>query len=233
MVGQFQKSTSDDRNPDKFKKHSDYWNWLSHQKPGQTLLRAIELNPTDVQLLANLVEISSGNLTAFQFSGSNRELNQAWLRERVARKLIKIEANEDSRSCLIRYRFQRNNGNLSQGLSDLARGFEKAANRLQDPVDLDELIVEDQQSMWLDSFLPSTFWDYMLVKELGTSTSDSTVATKCFASLRRSKQIGSHLKFEKKHVSRPANTSMLTAVKRKPSKFGERAFPRSMPTAWL
>jgi tetratricopeptide (TPR) repeat protein len=180
MVGQFQKSTSDDRNPDKFKKHSDYWNWLSHQKPGQTLLRAIELNPTDVQLLANLVEISSGNLTAFQFSGSNRELNQAWLRERVARKLIKIEANEDSRSCLIRYRFQRNNGNLSQGLSDLARGFKKAANRLQDPVDLDELIVEDQQSMWLDSFLPSTFWDYMLVKELGTSTSDSTVATKCF-----------------------------------------------------
>ena len=187
LVGQLRSVESNHTNSKEYDQHSEFWLWLSNQKPGEALLKAIELNPMDVELLANLVEISEKHLDAFEFSGSNRDANRKLLRERVSQKLVAIELNEDSRSRLILHRFKLSDGNSSSLPESpvLSAGFKAAASRLEGQNYSAELVVEDPQNMWLDFSLPNKFWDYVLVKELAASTSSSTVASDCYHLLMR------------------------------------------------
>ena len=167
LIGQLNESLNDDRRSDRFQQEGDYWNWLSHQPPGEVLFKAIELTPDDVDLLANLVELSTNNLDAFEFSGTNRDVNTERLRQRVENKLFRIESNKDSRSCLVRSRFAENGGQANNAMAELARGSEQAVRRLRQLAftastsEFDQLEVAS-----LADQRPTEYWDFMLVAEL-------------------------------------------------------------------
>lgn len=167
LIGQLNESLNDDRLADRFHQQDDYWNWLSHQPPGEVLFKATELNPADIDLLANLVELSSTNLDAFEFFGSNRDVNTELLRQRVESKLFRIDSNKDSRSRLVLFRFTESGGQINNAITELDRGAEQAIQRLSRQAFAVSTDGFDQLELaTLADQRPAEYWDFMLVAEL-------------------------------------------------------------------
>ncbi len=130
LVGQVRSATYESRTPDKYASENDYWNWLSHQKPGEVLIKAISLNPGAAELIGRLVEFSQASPEMFEQVKGSAEQRAAALAQRVEVTLEGLAANTDSRSRWIRFRFEQGRGKIEQADQILLAAADDAAVRL-------------------------------------------------------------------------------------------------------
>jgi predicted Zn-dependent protease len=200
LVGQVRSATYESRNPNKYDPENDYWNWLSQQKPGEVLIKAISLNPTDAELIGRLVEFSQASPQMFEQTQGSTEQRAAALAQRVAITLEGLAANTDSRSRWIRFRFEQGRGQIERADQILLAAAEDAAVRLalaatqasiQEPdqkgagqtsggaesdrpaSDDPDREVTDPQSYLSEDQAADQTWDFILLSEAARRVSDS------------------------------------------------------------
>lgn len=130
LVGQVRSATYESRPPDKHSPESDFWNWLSHQKPGEVLIKAISLNSKAADLIGRLVEFSQASPEMFERTPGTAEQHAAALAQRVEATLEGLAANTDSRSRWIRFRFEQGRGQIERADQILLAAAEDAKARL-------------------------------------------------------------------------------------------------------
>ncbi|TWT81171.1 Tetratricopeptide repeat protein [Planctomycetes bacterium CA13] len=197
LIGQVDASISDARQADKYDKEKDFWLWRSHQKPGEVLVTAISMNPNDVDLIAKLVEAAIRTPQSFDLSGKDAQQRAAGLNQRVEKLLAGIENNQDSRSRLIRYRFELARGNTKLAEEILFSAAEDAAARLAkqmallvaerkkledagdgavgDEVDTEtaEQATAPEQALVPDAEGSPEYWDFVLLSEAAGRASET------------------------------------------------------------
>ena len=145
----------------------DPWHQLSHTKSGEVLLKAIELNPEEVDLYGSLVELGLGYPESFnvrpEFSASHRKDVES----RIGAVLARDGFLSSSQARLIKYRFL-------QG-SDSASAASIILDQLDDTVDrLQQSASEGMPATAETDDIPSSrpwakknpyYWDYWLVLE--------------------------------------------------------------------
>ena len=76
----------------------DYWEWLSVQPPGITLLRAVELSPNDIDLLSRLLILDRTRPEIFELKkedeSESSESEQRWISSIPIRAAVLRSANE-------------------------------------------------------------------------------------------------------------------------------------------
>jgi len=200
LVGQVRSTTYEARTPDKYDPENDFWNWLSHQKPGEVLIKAISLNPKEADLIGRLVEFSQASPEMFEQVKGNAEQRAAALAQRVEVTLEGLAANTDSRSHWIRFRFEQGRGQIERADQILLAAAEDAAERLalaatqatirepdqegagqtSEGAESDRLAsddpdrqVTDPQSGLSEDQAADQMWDFILLSEAASRLSDS------------------------------------------------------------
>ncbi|XZE54258.1 hypothetical protein SH139x_000214 [Planctomycetaceae bacterium SH139] len=169
LVGQVRLARYDLRIADKYDAENDYWNWLSHQQPGEVLIEAIKLNPGEPALIGSLVELFQASPEMFDQIDGDAGQRDAALAARVESLFSGVVANTDSRSLLIRYRFYQERGQAEKAAQILLPAAKEASARLAaaaaEPNNQPVGPVTDQAD--------AQTWDYILLAEAARQISES------------------------------------------------------------
>ena len=196
LVGQVNHGTYKQRNAHKYEQDRSYWHWLSCQPLGEVLFDALDHFPTDIHLIANLVELADESPESFSFgtqsggNGQRHSQKQLSLRRRVEQRVARINHDESSHSLLVRHRFESANDS-DKALELLRRGAERSERRLlllgdtAAPRDLAPTPLFD-----LSAEQPVLFRDFLLLLEVaqGLHEVEPQLAQRyydCLMSLRR------------------------------------------------
>ncbi|TWT54683.1 Photosystem I assembly protein Ycf3 [Rubripirellula amarantea] len=152
-----------------------YWRWLASQPIGEVLATAVDRNPGDTDLIANLLSVFPKQSDLFD--AANLEEHQ----QRLQVALKTLTQNHDSRSKLILFDFYQNNGKSDEANQWLIQNADVALQRLQS-ISESEDQTEDQP---LGGKLPDHYWDFVLIQEAAPilATSDATKARQWYQTL--------------------------------------------------
>lgn len=142
----------------------DYWKWLSNQTPGEVLLRALELNPQDPDLISALLLGLTSNPEMFQLPiGSDRaDTWKAELAASVDAAVGQLKTNADSRSAAILVQYYTNHGQPEAAKEILLEIAPRLPARLADAVAI-ETLQESGGKPEDTSVLTESLWDFRLL----------------------------------------------------------------------
>jgi Tfp pilus assembly protein PilF len=116
------------RDPHKYDKHTDYWNWLASQPTGEVLRVAVEANPDDLDLNSNLLAACREGSTWFDFEG--QAASKYALLELRKRTLDRLSKKENGHAQFIIY-FYTAITDQAQAQSFITSALEPALARLK------------------------------------------------------------------------------------------------------
>lgn len=158
MAGQVNSDIYQVRRDDFNIEDKSYWERLVHEPVGEVLIQAIKLNPGDMELIAELVELARVNRDLFNTNGKTAAERSVDLERRINECVHQISGNQDSQSRVILYRNLTRVGKNDEARRLLLEFADETTARLDTSVD-DSVRKGDRFS--------SVYWDFMLVSEAG------------------------------------------------------------------
>mgnify|MGYP001821555292 FL=1 len=107
LMGQVNSAIYQKRDPGPIGQNEHYWKWLADQNPGRVLLKAMERNPDDLDLMGSFLESVRQRPEIFK-STDDAASEAGWERgldERLEQVLTALKSRSDSRSRLMLYAF--------------------------------------------------------------------------------------------------------------------------------
>ncbi len=226
LVGQVNKATYKQRNSNKYQQSRSYWEWLSHQPPGEVLFNALDHNPTDIKLMAHLVELADQYPESFAFEEQNETdggealTDQLSLRQRVQQRVAQIDHDDSSYSLLVRHRFE-STQDSTKAFELLLLGANRAERRLLllgDTLAIKHLACDSLSPLSAEQ--PILYRDFLLLLEVaeGLHKVDPQLAERyydCLKSVRRGSfpassvekahLLSGQLAYEQGHLARAVN----------------------------
>ena len=172
LAGQVSEGIYEPRSSTNIPQGAGHWRKLAFRKPGEVLFEALRYSPDDVHLLQTLVSMADKHPELFEYnSEGDAESQRLELQQRIGEKLLAIKDNEDSRSKIVLFSFDKNCGQPLLANARLEANAEKVKQRLLQP---DSSQDSSQDQAWNTEVgqSPPVFWDHLLLARIAMNLSE-------------------------------------------------------------
>ena len=160
--------------PRAVKSSGSHWEVLASRQPGDVVLEALDLNPTDLDLLSSLLDLGLSSDVVFSLEPENEESDSELLRGILAKRIESLNGDNRSRAMLVRYRLE-NLLDPAAAAEQLAVGSKSAFDRLT------ALEAEPtKETEPIDEISNKHFWDFVLISQVLRLTTDPQLANQYF-----------------------------------------------------
>ena len=162
---------------------AEHWELLAQQLPGDVLIKAIEVNPQDIDLLAELQRLAQDSPEMFSLVGSYGAEDTTRFNDRIRELLSPLSTLGSSRAQLIWWNFENSIGNGDAAMDKLLVSSGQALGRLKTKIGKWEDTGSAAEFEKLDEEL---YFDFYLVSRAAIEASESSPneARKRFALLQ-------------------------------------------------
>ena len=169
LVGRVRQGYYNRRIPDE--NETEHWKLLAQQLPGDVLIKAIEVNPQNIDLLAELQLLAQDSPELFSLAQSSLGTKDATFHDRIRELLSPLStALGSSRSQLIWWNFEKSIGNGDAAMDKLLVSSDLALVRLKSKIRKWEETGSDAEFEKLDNEL---YFDFYLVSRAAIEASES------------------------------------------------------------
>ena len=168
LVGQVNQGIYEQRLKANIPQGAGHWRRLSYEKPGEVLFEALRHSPRDVYLLQNLVALAHEHPELFEYKdGGDTEAQRLVLQGRVEERLRAIEGNQDSRSRVVIFNFEKNCGRSLIASRKLESVAEAVKQRLEEAE-------QTPNGVWNSKVgqSPPVFWDHLLLAQVAMNLNE-------------------------------------------------------------